>query len=320
VTDEPFDHAPVLLDRVVELLSDVPAGTLVDLTLGGGGHAGALLDAHPGLRLLGLDRDPSAVDAARRNLARFGDRVRVEHARSDELLGVLAADGTDDVTAVLADLGVSSPQVDRAERGFSYRDERSGPVDMRMDPTTGPTAADIVNGADEAEIRGLLRDLADERHATRIAAAIVAHRPITSTAQLATVVRDAVPAPARRRGGDPAKRTFQALRIAVNDELGVLARTLDQVLDALVVGGRAAVISYHSGEDRIVKRRFRAAVDGGCVCPPGLPCACGAVATARPLGRRAIVASPAERARNPRAASARLRAVEKIEPTPVGGR
>ncbi|MBV9952549.1 MAG: 16S rRNA (cytosine(1402)-N(4))-methyltransferase RsmH [Acidimicrobiia bacterium] len=319
MTDERFDHAPVLLDRVLELLGVVADGTFVDLTVGGGGHAGALLDVRPGLRLLGLDRDPSAVDAARRNLSRFGERVHIEHARSDDLVGVLAARGIDNVTAVLADLGVSSPQVDRAERGFSYRDDRSGPVDMRMDPTTGPTAADIVNEADETEIRRMLRDLADERHATRIAAAIVAHRPITSTADLADVVRAAVPAPARRRGGDPAKRTFQALRIAVNDELDVLARTLDQALDVVTLGGRVAVISYHSGEDRIVKRRFRTAVDGGCVCPPGLPCVCGAVATARPLGRRAIVASPAERARNPRAASARLRAVEKIEPTPVGG-
>jgi 16S rRNA (cytosine1402-N4)-methyltransferase len=320
VADEPFVHAPVLVDRVVELLSVVDPGMLVDLTVGGGGHAGALLDGHPGLRLLGLDRDPSAVDAARRHLARFGDRARIVHARSDDLAEVLAATGSDDVTAVFADLGVSSPQLDRAERGFSYRADLAGPLDMRMDPTTGRSAADIVNGADEIEIRRLLRDLADERHAGRIAAAIVAARPIETTAQLAEVVRDAIPAPARRRGGDPAKRTFQALRIAVNDELDVLERTLDQALDVLAVGGRAAVISYHSGEDRIVKRRFRAAVDGGCVCPPGLPCACGAVATARPLGRRAIVASPAERARNPRAASARLRAVEKIEPTPLGGR
>jgi 16S rRNA (cytosine1402-N4)-methyltransferase len=321
VPDEPaFDHDPVLLGPTVDLLSVVPDGTFVDLTLGGAGHARALLDAHPGLRLLGIDRDPSAIDVARTLLAPYGERARVVHARSDELAAVLVDEGRDDVTAVLADLGVSSPQVDRAERGFSYREDRSGPIDMRMDPTAGRPASDLLDHATEAELRSILRDYADERHAGRIAAAIVAARPIRTTAELADVVRGALPAAARRRGGDPAKRTFQALRIAVNEELDVLERTLDQVLDALVVGGRAAVISYHSGEDRIVKLRFRDAVDGGCACPPGLPCACGAVAIARPLGRRATVAGPDERDRNPRAASARLRAVEKIEPTPVEGR
>jgi 16S rRNA (cytosine1402-N4)-methyltransferase len=321
VSDEDgFLHEPVLLDVVVEHLAVVRPGTYVDLTLGGGGHAAALLEAHSGLRLLGLDRDPSAVAAARRALDRFGERARVVHARSDDLAAVVDAEGVDDVTAVLADLGVSSPQVDRADRGFSYREDRSGPVDMRMDPTSGRPASDLVNEADERELARLLRELADERHAARIARAIVAARPILTTEQLADVVRTAVPAPARRRGGDPAKRTFQALRIAVNEELTVLERTLDQVLDVLTTGGRAAVISYHSGEDRIVKRRFRDAIDGGCVCPPGLPCACGALSIAQPIVRRALVPGPAERARNPRAASARLRLVEKTDPTPVGGR
>ena len=160
------------------------------------------------------------MDAARRVLAPFGDRARVVHARSDELAAVLEAEGRDDVSAVLADLGVSSPQVDQAERGFSYRDDRSGPIDMRMDPTSGRPASELLNHASEADLRQILRDFADERHAGRIAAAIVAARPVHTTAELAEIVRSAVPAPARRRGGDPAKRTFQALRIAVNDELG----------------------------------------------------------------------------------------------------
>jgi 16S rRNA (cytosine1402-N4)-methyltransferase len=315
-----FAHDPVLLGPIVELLSVVPDGTYVDLTLGGAGHARAVLDAHPGLRLLGIDRDPSAVDAARRVLAPYGDRARVVHARSDQLASVLADTGWTDVTAVLADLGVSSPQVDLAERGFSYRDDRSGPLDMRMDPTSGQPASALVNDASEDDLRRLLREYADERHAGRIAKAIVAARPIATTAELAEVVRSSLPAPARRRGGDPAKRTFQALRIAVNDELAVLERTLDQVLDALQVGGRAVVLSYHSGEDRIVKLRFCSATDGDCACPPGLPCACGAVAIARPLRRRAVVADAAEKAGNPRAASVRLRAVEKIDPIPVGSR
>lgn len=304
-----FAHEPVLAAEVVEALASVPDGTFVDCTLGPGGHAARLLDAHPGLTLLGLDRDGDAVAAATDTLARFGARARVVHARSDSLTDVLAEAGGPPVTAVLADLGVSSHQIDSATRGFSYRDDKDGPLDMRMDPTVGPTAAELLDRMDVDELTHLLRDLGDEPHARRIAIAITEARPLTTTAQLGTVVRAAVPA-ARRRRGDPAKRTFQALRIAVNDELGILERTLATVIDLLAPQGRFAVLSYHSGEDRLVKSAFRRAADGECTCPPGLPCACGAAPIARLPRRKATSARPAEVAANARATSARLRVLE----------
>jgi 16S rRNA (cytosine1402-N4)-methyltransferase len=306
----------VLLDRTLRVFADVADGTFADLTLGGAGHAEALLDAHPGWRLLGIDRDPDALAAAAERLGRFGDRATLVHARSDQLAELLAAHDIHDLVAALADLGVSSYQLDAAHRGFSYRIELDGPLDMRMDPTVGPSAADVVNGSTVAELTAILRDLGDERFAHRIALAVVAARPVTTTAQLADLVRDAIPAPAKRRGGNPSKRTFQALRIHVNDELGGLARTLDQVIDGLVPGGRAAVMSYHSGEDRLVKAAFRTAADGGCTCPPGLPCACGATPVARLLTRGGWTPSSEEVAANRRAESARMRAIEKLaDPT-----
>jgi 16S rRNA (cytosine1402-N4)-methyltransferase len=220
--------------------------------------------------------------------------------------------GIEAVSGVLFDLGVSSPQLDRAERGFSHRFD--APLDMRMDTTTGPTAADVINGYDEAELVRVLRDLGDERFAGRIARAIVARRPVTTTGELAEIVRDAIPAPARRTGGHPAKRSFQAVRIEVNAELDILPAALDQAIELLVPGGRCVVLAYHSGEDRIVKERFRTASTGGCTCPPGLPCVCGATPLVRLLKRGAWKPSAAEITANPRAESARLRAVEKLAP------
>ncbi len=304
-----WDHVPVLAGPVRDVLGAAPPGTYVDCTLGLGGHAALLLDAHPGLTLLGIDRDREALDRAASTLARFGDRVVLRHARSDALPALVAELGIDDVTAVLADLGVSSPQIDRAERGFSYRPDRDGPLDMRMDASQGPTAAELLAEMDEDALVRVLRQLGDEPHARRIARAVVDAEPRT-TGQLAAIVREAVPA-ARRRSGDPAKRVFQALRILVNDELGTLDRTLDAALDVLVPGGRLAVISFHSLEDRMVKERFRAAEDG-CTCPVGLPCVCGFRPTVRLLRRKPWVADEAESTANPRAASARLRAVERL--------
>jgi 16S rRNA (cytosine1402-N4)-methyltransferase len=214
------------------------------------------------------------------------------------------------VSGVLLDLGVSSPQLDRPERGFSFRGD--APLDMRMDQDQALTAADVVNGYDERDLARVLRRHGDEVHAGRIARAIVAARPLHTTAQLAEVVRGAIPAPARRRGGHPARRTFQALRIEVNGELDVLPPALDAALEVTAAGGRIVVLSYHSGEDRLVKAAFRAAETGGCTCPPGLPCACGAEPRARLLRRGARKPSPAEVAANPRAESARLRAVEVL--------
>jgi len=306
-----FTHRPVMVDEVVELLRPVPAGVVVDATVGGGGHAAAILTALSHVTLLGLDQDEDALAAATRNLAPFGDRVVLRQARFDALAATMEELAVDDIAGALFDLGVSSPQFDRPERGFSYRFE--GPLDMRMDRSRPRSAADLVNGAGEAELAEILRVYGDERYASRIARAIVEHRPLHTTTELAEVVRSAIPAPARRRGGHPAKRSFQALRIAVNDELDVLAAALDQTIDALVPRGRAVVLSYHSGEDRVVADRFRTAATGGCVCPRGLPCTCGArprVRELRPLKRRPSVT---ERAANPRATSAILRAVERLD-------
>ena len=308
----PFVHVPVLLDRVLELFAPVPAGTIVDTTLGGAGHATALLDARADLRVLGIDQDPNALAVALTRLAPYGARAEAHHARSDQLAAVVAAAGaaSQPITGVLMDLGVSSPQFDQADRGFSYRHD--APLDMRMDPTSGRSAHDIVNEAPAEEIARILRDFADERFAQRIARAVVAARPVSTTTELAAVVVSAIPAPARRTGGHPAKRTFQALRIAVNEELSVLGPALDAAIEVLAPGGRLVVIAYHSGEDRIVKQRLRLADDGGCTCPPGLPCACGASPTARLLKRGGWVPTAEEIASNPRASSARLRAVEKL--------
>jgi len=225
--------------------------------------------------------------------------------------------GEEGVAGVLFDLGVSSPQFDRAERGFSYRHD--APLDMRMDRTQDRNARDVVNDYAAAELAGVLYRYGDERFSRRIADAVVAHRPIETTHELAEIVRDAIPAPARRTGGHPAKRTFQALRIEVNDELEALAGALDQAIDLLLPGGRCVVLSYHSGEDRIVKDRFRRAETGGCICPPGLDCVCGATPKVKLLRRSAQKATAAEVERNPRAASARRRAVESVTFRPRPG-
>ena len=309
-------HVPVLLDRVTELLAPACAAdgaVLVDATLGLAGHSLALLHAHPGLRLVGLDRDPDARAEATRRLADAGvaDRATVVPAVFDELPEVLDRLGLDEVQAVLFDLGVSSLQLDRPDRGFSYAAD--APLDMRMDPSAPRTAADVVNTYPAADLARVLRVYGEERFATRIAQAIVRERqraPFTHTERLAHLVRDAIPAATRRTGGHPAKRTFQALRIEVNDELGVLERALPAALDALSVGGRIAVITFHSLEDRIVKQTLAAgAVDR---TPPGLPVPLPEMSpTLRLLTRGGEPPSEAEVAANPRAASARVRAAER---------
>ncbi|MFN8053338.1 MAG: 16S rRNA (cytosine(1402)-N(4))-methyltransferase RsmH [Acidimicrobiales bacterium] len=308
--DADFHHVPVMLDQVLALFEPIPTGLVVDATLGGAGHAAALLDARPDLRLLGFDRDLDALAVARRRLERFGDRVRFHHGRFDEMTDVVHSLDEEGVTGVLFDLGVSSPQFDRADRGFSYRHE--APLDMRMDRSSGRTAHDVVNEYSAEQLADVLDRYGDERFSRRIAAAVVAHRPVETTTELADIVRDAIPAPARRTGGHPAKRTFQALRIEVNEELDALASALDQAIDLLLPGGRCVVLSYHSGEDRIVKDRFRRAETGGCVCPPGLECVCGAEPQVRLIRRGAQKATAAEIEANPRAASVRQRAVESV--------
>jgi 16S rRNA (cytosine1402-N4)-methyltransferase len=326
VLDDPgdFGHVPVLLQRCVDLLTPAlthhdPDGSdavLVDATLGAGGHAERFLTELPGLRLIGLDRDPSALDIARERLSRFADRVTLVHTRYDGLAGALAESGygaAESVDGVLFDLGVSSMQLDRAERGFAYAQD--APLDMRMDPASPLTAGDILNGYDEADLADILRRYGEERFARRIAAQIVRQRaraPFTSTAELVALLYQAIPAPARRTGGHPAKRTFQALRIAVNDELTSLRDALPAALRALTVGGRVAVLAYQSLEDRIVKRLFADAVASR--TPADLPFELpGHEPRFRSLTRGAERADAAEIERNPRSAAVRLRALERLE-------
>jgi 16S rRNA (cytosine1402-N4)-methyltransferase len=317
-----FEHRPAMVGEVVSLLAPVPPGVIVDATVGGGGHALAILDAHPHLTVLGLDRDPAAVAAASATLARFGDRAVVRQARFDRLgefvdeHGHTARPERAGISGVHFDLGVSSAQLDDASRGFSYRED--APLDMRMDPDEGRTAAEVVNDLSEDELARLLAANGEGRFARRIAAAIVGARPLATTRELAEVVRDAIPAPARRRGGHPAKRVFQAVRIEVNAELEVLDRGLDVAIDLIVPGGRCVVLCYHSGEDRLVKARFADAVTGGCTCPPGLPCVCGARPRGHLIGRGARKPTPAEIEANPRVASARLRALERLDDSRSG--
>jgi 16S rRNA (cytosine1402-N4)-methyltransferase len=307
-------HVPVLLDRCVGLLAPAllsDTDVVVDCTLGMGGHAEALLARTPA-RLVGLDRDPEALRRSTDRLAPFGERVTLVHAVYDALPQVLADLGLETVQGILFDLGVSSLQLDEADRGFSYAQD--APLDMRMDPTTGISAAEVVNSYDGRALAKLLREYGDERFASRVADAIVRERqkaPLTSSARLAELVRDAIPAATRRTGGHPAKRTFQALRIEVNDELGVLRRAVPAALDALSVGGRIVVMSYQSLEDKIVKAALVARSTSD--VPVDLPFVPeGHQPELRLLVRGSEQASDAEVAANPRAQSVRLRAAEKV--------
>jgi 16S rRNA (cytosine1402-N4)-methyltransferase len=316
VTREPTpQHVPVLADRVLTLLAPAlsgPDAVLVDATTGLAGHSAALLAAHPCLTLVGFDRDPRALEIARGRLAEHAHRVRLVHAVYDRMPEVLAELGVRRVHGVLFDLGVSSMQLDEVGRGFAYATD--APLDMRMDPTAGPTAADVLNTYPVADLTRILREYGEERFASKIAKAVVdarARAPFDSSARLVRLVYDAVPAAARRAGGHPAKRTFQALRIEVNDELGALRVAVPAALDALAVGGRIVVLSYHSLEDRIVKRALAARTTSR--TPAGLPVELpGHGPTLRLLTRGAEQATPDEVARNPRAASVRLRAAERI--------
>jgi 16S rRNA (cytosine1402-N4)-methyltransferase len=328
-------HVPVLLSRSLDLLAPAFAAAeaagrtpvMLDATLGLGGHAEAALAAHPRLTLVGLDRDPQALAHARERLAAYAARTHLVPAVYDGLADVLAqlglagTDGTDStnetygtagVDGVLFDLGVSSLQLDSPERGFSYA--RDAPLDMRMDPGADRTAADIVNTYDQRRLARVLKEYGEERFAGRVAAAIIRERvrePLTSTARLADLVRDAIPAATRRTGGHPAKRTFQALRIEVNGELAALTAALPAALDALRPGGRIVVVSYHSLEDRIAKRALAARARSS--APVDLPVEpAGTAPTLRLLTRGAERPSEAEVAANPRAASARLRAAERV--------
>jgi 16S rRNA (cytosine1402-N4)-methyltransferase len=310
-----FTHEPVLVDEVTRYFEPLRSGVVIDGTVGGGGHAAALLASRDDVVVLGVDRDLDAIDAARVRLEPFGARAVLRPARfsamQEELDGATREGlvSPNNVVGVLLDLGVSSHQLDDVERGFSYRND--GPLDMRMGQSDGPTAAEYLEHTDEATLASLLAANGEHRFARSIARSVLALRP-TTTGALSDAVARAVPAAARRRG-HVASRTFQALRIAVNDELDELARALRAAQELLVPGGRLAVISYHSGEDTLVKSTFRDAATGGCICPPNLPCVCGAVPSMRLVTRGAQKASKEEIDRNPRARSARLRVAERLE-------
>ena len=309
------EHVPVLLARTLDLLGpavDAPGAVVLDATLGLGGHSAALLERFGTLRLVGLDRDPRALEIAADRLAPYGERATLVHAVYDELAGVLSRLGVGRVQGVLFDLGVSSMQLDEAARGFAYAQD--APLDMRMDQSRGTTAADVVNTYSVAQLAKVLKEYGDERFARRIADAVVRERerePFTGTARLAELVRASIPAATRRTGGHPAKRTFQALRIEVNGELDALATALPAALDALAVAGRIVVMSYQSLEDRMVKRTLVAGAastaprDLPVVPPEHQP-------VLRLLTRGAETAAAEEVAANPRAASVRLRAAERL--------
>lgn len=309
-------HIPVLLDECMDMMAPAltdDGAVLVDCTLGMGGHSEAALKRFPNIHLIGIDRDPQAISLASERLAPFADRFTAVHTtydRVDEVVATYAPAGKAD--AILMDLGVSSLQLDEAERGFSY--SADAPLDMRMDPTTGQSAAELLVNATAQEIAQILRVYGEERFASRIARRIVETRetqPLTRTGQLADIVRASIPAAARRTGGNPSKRTFQALRIAVNDELNILERALPACFASLRIGGRLVVESYQSLEDRIVKDLFRRAstVD----VPQGLPVIPDSMApSVEPLTRKVRQADEAERAHNPRSASVRLRGAQLV--------
>ena len=308
-------HVPVMLDQVAALLGPALAAdgaVLLDVTLGRAGHTRALLAAYPGLMVIGVDADLTAIEESRAALGADAGRVTLVHSFYDEIPAIVAAAGLDSVQGVLFDLGVSSPQLDDRERGFAY--SYDAPLDMRMDQSAELTAEEIVNRYPAAELARVLRDYGEERFARRIADALVRERsraPVTSTSRLSEIVRDSIPAAARRTGGHPAKRTFQALRIEVNGELAVLGRALPAALDLLSVGGRIAVLAYHSLEDRVVKRALAGAAAD--TTPPGLPVPLPERGPQfRLLTRGAMRPTPEELTANPRAASARLRGAERI--------
>lgn len=309
-----FHHVPVLLAEVLEGLALRSGGLYLDCTTGGAGHSQAILEAsNPEGRLIGLDQDDNALDAARERLAPYGVRATLVKSNFAELGGVLDRLGIPSVDGILMDLGVSSHQLDEGDRGFSYHQD--APLDMRMDQSRPLSAFELVNQADVRELTRIISEYGEERFAGRIARRLAEVRvtnPIQTTGELAEIIKLAIPAAARREGPHPARRTFQALRIAVNDELGVLERGLDAALQALAPGGRLAVISFHSLEDRIVKQRF-AAWAKGCDCPPQIPvCVCGKQPAVRLVTRGPVTATPTELEENTRSRSAKLRVAEKL--------
>ncbi len=312
--DKDYGHKPVLLEECLQALAICPDGCYLDGTLGRAGHSLAILRRLTTGRLVGIDRDMAAIGAARERLADFQDRVTLVHGNFRDLGRILQETGTGPLDGMLFDLGVSSPQLDEARRGFSYMQD--APLDMRMDESEALSAADIVNTWSQEELRRVLYEYGEERYAPRIAQAIVRRRgdrPIETTGELVEVIRSAMPAAALREKQHPAKRSFQALRIAVNGELEALPPMLAAAADGLKPGGRLAVITFHSLEDRIVKQTLRELATG-CTCPPQFPvCVCGKKPRLKLITRKPVTPGPEELAENPRARSAKLRVAERTE-------
>ena len=310
-----YTHKPVLLNQCLDGLNIRPGGIYVDGTLGRAGHSLEIAKRLAGGRLIAIDRDQAALDAAPARLEGYMDRVTLVRGNFSGLTDILSGLGVDGVDGMLFDLGVSSPQLDDGSRGFSYLQD--APLDMRMDQSAPLTAREVVNGWSQEELKRILWQYGEERYSGPIAAAMVRAReqtPIETTGQLAEIIRGAMPAKARREKQHPAKRSFQAIRIAVNDELGEVERLLDSALDALRPGGRLAVISFHSLEDRLVKTAYGEWAKG-CTCPPDFPvCVCGKSPKVKLIGKRPIVADEKELEENPRARSAKLRLAEKLQP------
>lgn len=308
-----FVHQPVLLNEVIAGLNLKPNGIYVDCTLGGGGHTQAVLDSQPDVTVIGIDQDPNALAAAQARLAPYGSRVKYVRDNFRNLDRVLASVDHLHVDGILMDIGVSSPQLDQKDRGFSYQHDAR--LDMRMDPMAQISAHDLVNSLTKQELTRIIRDYGEERWANRIAEFIVEHRrekPIDTTGELVSVIKAAIPKKARLEGPHPAKRTFQALRIAVNDELGALSEAIEKAVNHLKPQGRLCVITFHSLEDRLVKNAFRE-FENPCICPPGLPiCTCGKEPLVKIITRKPIAAGQEELAANPRARSARLRVCERL--------
>ena len=309
-----FKHIPVLFHEIMDIMAPQPGEVFVDCTLGGGGHSKGFLERiSPGGRLIGIDQDTSALAAAKQNLSAYDGQVTYVHSNYSSLDESLTAYAPEGVDGILFDIGVSSHQLDEKERGFSYMQD--APLDMRMDQSCSMTARDVVNTYSEDDLHRILKEYGEERWAKRIARFIVEFRskkPIDTTGELVDIIRRAIPKGAREEGSHPAKRTFQAIRIEVNDELGVLERTIEVAVKHLKPGGRVGIISFHSLEDRIVKEKFRY-LASDCICPPELPfCQCDKVSEVKILTRKPVTASPEELEMNSRAKSAKFRAAEKI--------
>lgn len=308
-----FSHVSVLLEESINALSVKQVGIYVDGTLGGGGHSSRLLTHSDGAKLIGIDRDKEALSAARKRLECFGDRVSYCHGNYCEIKQILKDKGIDKIDGAILDLGVSSYQLDNGERGFSYN--HNAKLDMRMDRSKGITAYDVVNGYEKHELVRIFRDYGEEKFASQIANKIIGFRqtkPVETTFELSELIKEGIPAAKRREGGHPAKRVFQAIRIEVNGELEVLRQSVEDFFDCLKPGGRLAIITFHSLEDRIVKQSFNDFCKG-CTCPPDFPiCVCGNKPRGRLVFKKPVIAGGAELEANSRSSCAKLRVIEKL--------